>query len=161
MTGPDFASREELLERVKRAEAERDQWKNAANGDRDGLVTHEYHQHVIRALVAERDEALEALARIRDELLPAQAEATHGATANARFIDGCVDRAIALLPENKGSGGEQTCPDCGSDDPEMAREVWGCCGRFRPDGDCCTSPGPVPCTNEFHGSGSIPSERGS
>lgn len=34
--------------------AERDQWKRAAEGDRDGLVTHAYHLQVVEALVAER-----------------------------------------------------------------------------------------------------------
>jgi hypothetical protein len=38
---------------------ERDQWKRAAEGDRDGLVTHAYHLRVVGALVDER-KAIEA-----------------------------------------------------------------------------------------------------
>lgn len=48
--------------------------------------------------------AEEKLRRVREELLPAQAEATHGATANARFIDGCVDRALSLLDQSTDEG---------------------------------------------------------
>lgn len=56
------------LARIEELEAEREQWKRAATGDRDGVLTYEHHMQVQRTLVAERNRAEQALSSLRSKV---------------------------------------------------------------------------------------------
>lgn len=71
---------------------ERDQWKRAANGDATGVVTHEYHLRVLKAVVAEREAAEADLAHLREQV--------------REFVEWCEDqvRSAGRLDRNQEFG---------------------------------------------------------